>query len=274
MAEDAAAEATTDPPLRTLPWRGGVLTYTDEGPPVAPALVCLHGLPGSVRDFRYLGPHLSPAVRLVRLDLPGFGGSTAHEPAITAFSGRVEAVMALADHLGLARFAVLGHSMGGGTALLTAAHASHRVSLLVLVSSVALRQHRGVRRPPWFFALLARAVRLPLVGPAIVRESRAQFRRRRFPGAQQMSAEDFALQFRAVSAVRFEAFRAAVRGPLPPVIVAYATDDALVEEAVSAELAAALPQARVLRFAEGGHNLQKTKAAELGAAVRAALAAG
>jgi pimeloyl-ACP methyl ester carboxylesterase len=83
------------------------------------------------------------------------------------------------------------------------------------------------------------------------------------------SANDFAGLLHALSAADFEVMRAAVRRPLPPTLVAYARDDHMIETAIAEELAAALPAARVLAFDDGGHNIQKTRAVELGAAIRA-----
>jgi pimeloyl-ACP methyl ester carboxylesterase len=54
---------------------------------------------------------------------------------------------------------------------------------------------------------------------------------------------------------------------LPPAFVAYARDDHLIETDLSEELARSLPGARVMVFDEGGHNLQKTRAEELGRAL-------
>ncbi|MGH9887790.1 MAG: alpha/beta fold hydrolase, partial [bacterium] len=111
MAEEAPLP-TSDPEVVRFARASGLLTFTDEGPRDAPALVAVHGIPGSVRDFRYLAPQVSGALRVVRLDLPGFGGSTPEAFGVGSFDGRVRAVLELADHLGLAQFAVLGHSMG------------------------------------------------------------------------------------------------------------------------------------------------------------------
>lgn len=257
----------SDPPLESLALDGGVLTFVDEGPRGATALVTLPGVPGSVRDFRYLAPRLTPRVRVVRVDLPGFGGSTATHAGVRTIAGRGDAVLRLADHLGLGEFAVVGHSMGGATALHLAAHHRQRVRALVLVASMALRAHRGLGMNPWAFGLLARVMRTPGLGRFLLPSLRERYKRRRFPGADEMGPRDFALQFEAVSAGDFGAMRRAVASPLPPTLVAYADDDALVEPAVSRELAAALPEARVLRFAEGGHNIQKTRAAELAVAI-------
>jgi pimeloyl-ACP methyl ester carboxylesterase len=255
-----------DPEPRALSWRGGTLSYTSEGDPAAPALVAIHGLPGSVRDFRYLGPVLAPDLHVVRAELPGFGGSTWQTDAVD-FEGRARAVLALADHLGLSRFAALGHSMGGGTALALAAEAPGRVSHLVLVSSVALRRHRALGMPRWMFTWASRALRVPGVGHVALRIAREQYRRRGF-AVSSISRVDVSRHLQAIAATDFERLRSIVRGPLPPTLVAYAEDDPLVETTVSEELAHALPSARVLRFTEGGHNLQKTRVAELAAGIR------
>jgi pimeloyl-ACP methyl ester carboxylesterase len=272
VSAEAASFPATDPELRRLDLPGGTLTYSDEGPPAAPALIAVHGIPGSGRDFRYLAPQLMPALRVIRIDLPGFGGSVPVPAAVATLRGRARAVLALADAIGLERFAVLGHSMGGGTALVLAAEHRPRVSHLVLIASLALRLHRGLGASPRTFAWIARALRLPGLRDALLPRLREAYRLRRFPGADEKTVEEFALQFRAFAAVDFALLRACVRRPLPPAIVAYARDDHMIETSIAEELAAALPAPRVLVFDEGGHNIQKTRAVELGEAIRGLVA--
>jgi pimeloyl-ACP methyl ester carboxylesterase len=204
---------------------------------------------------------------VIRVDLPGFGASAARDDAVDSLAGRARAIVSLADHLQLPRFAVLGHSMGGGTALVLAHSRPERVSHLVLVASVALSRHRGLGRPPWRFALIARAVGVPLLGSALLRAAREQYRRRGFPGADAIDATTLRLHLRAIAATDFSLLRQAVKSPLPPTLVAYAHDDHMVERWISEQLVAALSAPRVLAFSDGGHNLQKTRAPELAAAV-------
>jgi pimeloyl-ACP methyl ester carboxylesterase len=268
----AGALAPTSDPEPTLierPW--GRLSFVDEGPRQAPALIAIHGIPGSSRDFRYLAPLLSDDVRLVRIDLPGFGGSSLVREAIASVEGRVRVVIELADQLGLARFALLGHSMGGATALLGAASRPDRVDLIVLVASVAISRHRGLELAPRAFSLLGRLLALPGVGRLLLPRLRREYRRRGLPGADALSAAELSLQLRAIGALSFPSLRRAVRGPLPSALVAYAHDDPFIERRIPEELVAALGDARALAFADGGHNIQKTRAAELAAAIRAAL---
>ena len=80
------------------------------------------------------------------------------------------------------------------------------------------------------------------------------------------------LQMRAIGAVDCARFRRAVARGLPKTLLAYAADDPMIEAEVSAELGLAIPHARVLAFEDGGHNIQKTRAREIAAAIRQLLA--
>ena len=160
MSADGPSLPTSRPASRVaaeLPH--GVVTYTDEGPADAPVLIAVHGIPGSVRDFRYLAPQLLPALRVVRVDLPGFGGSAPVADAIRTLRGRARVVVALADVLGIDRFTHPGplDGRGDGAGAWPPTHAA-RVRGLVLVASLALRLHRGLGAPPRTFAWVGHAL--------------------------------------------------------------------------------------------------------------------
>ncbi len=259
--------AVSDPEPQRVALAGGTLAFVDEGPRDAPALFAVHGIPGSVRDFRYLAPQLTQRVRFVRVDMPGFGLSPPWERAVSRLEGRVESLVELGDHLGLERFAVAGHSMGGATAVLTASQHPTRVTALVLLASIGLRPHRGLGMSPCRFRALGRGFGVPGLRRVLVHLARERYRRRRFPGADQLDARSFGVHFRAIGAADFDMLRKAFASPLPPTLVGFARDDHMVEPEIQAELVAALPQARVLAFDSGGHNIQKTRAVELAAAI-------
>ena len=78
----------------------------------APPLVLLHGLAERKQVFSRLVPLLAPQLRLVAIDLPGFGSSPPLPGGgfdLGVVCERVEAAMA---ELGLERPAMLGHSLG------------------------------------------------------------------------------------------------------------------------------------------------------------------
>lgn len=258
---------TSDPEPAVFARPAGRLTYVDEGPRDAPALFTLHGIPGSVRDFRYLAPLLTGKVRLVRVDLPGFGGSAPDEAATRSLRGRGQAILDLADHLGVERFGLIGHSMGGGPALLLGARERARVSHLVLLASVGLTRHRGLGPSPLAYRAFGRALDLPGVGWLLAPLARHAYRRRRFPGADRMTARVLAVHLRAIGAVDFDELRQAVAAGLPPTLVAFCRDDHMLEDSIPEELARCIPGAQCLAFPDGGHNLQKTRAPEIASVI-------
>ncbi len=101
------------------------LAYMDEGTGLP--VLCLPGLTRTSHDFDYLAPHL-PDVRLIRLDYRGRGASDWADDPLT-YSVPVEAqdVIALLDHLGLEKAAILGTSRGGIIAMMLAATAKDRL---------------------------------------------------------------------------------------------------------------------------------------------------
>jgi pyruvate dehydrogenase E2 component (dihydrolipoamide acetyltransferase) len=248
--------------VKTARIGGRAFTYTDEGE--GEVVVALHGLPGSVRDWRWLAPALG-GVRLVRLDLPGFGGTPARTGPGSSLEARTRFVLAALDALGIDRFVVAGHSMGGPLAM-SIATSSERASGLALLASVGLRPHRLMRkvgRHPD----LPRLFDLPLVGRLLRPPLRAGFLRAGFPA----STTDAAIlqSMRVFSRLSFPAIRAAAAGVRCPTLLAWAEDDPLIEGAIGLELARALPPGPRIAFPDGGHNIQKTRAVELGEAIAA-----
>src|SRR5258706_1205347 len=92
--------------------RGGrLLRVRDGGDPDGAVVVYFHGTPGSRLDVCF-GEQLAAerGVRLVAFDRPGYGGST---PAPFGLASIAADAHAVADGLGVARFATLGMSGGG-----------------------------------------------------------------------------------------------------------------------------------------------------------------
>lgn len=259
----------SDPPLQEAEIFGVRLTFTEEGSREGPVFMAVHGVPGSVRDFRYLAPPLAAFARLIRVDLPGSGGSTPRREALRSLASRAETVLALADGLGIDRFGIIGHSMGTGTALLAASMKPDRISHLVMIAPMGLRPHRALSRSRTSFRRIAFMLGMPGLGRLLLPEIKKHYRKRRFPGVEEMTARDFAIQFESFSAADFSVMKRAAARPLPDkTLVAFADDDHLVEPAIPLELAAAIRGAKILRFDEGGHIIQKTKAAEIAQAIR------
>jgi pimeloyl-ACP methyl ester carboxylesterase len=121
---------------RTISLRDGrSLAFAEWGDPGGAHVVLLHGSPSS-RLFRPdEGVTAAAAVRLITVDRPGYGRSDL-DPERTIL-GWVDDLAALVDALGLARFALVGHSSGGPYALACATRLASRLTAVGLVSSPA-----------------------------------------------------------------------------------------------------------------------------------------
>lgn len=137
-------EHPSDPPLRQATLDGRAIRWVEAGPSDGPCVVMIHGLPGSHRDFRWLAPPLEAmGLRVIRLDMPGFGGS---ERIPARMSVLAEHVLARLDHLQLSQVVLLGHSFGGVQALLAASREPRRICGLALIAPIGLRPHRMLRQ--------------------------------------------------------------------------------------------------------------------------------
>ena len=99
-------------------------------------LVLLHGWMMSHWYFRPLIDGLGGAREIIAIDLPGFGESDRPSPSAFAYdlSAFADVVDGVLQSLDLDSADVIGHSMGGGTAMTLAARHPERVQRLVLVA--------------------------------------------------------------------------------------------------------------------------------------------
>lgn len=109
----------------------GVLTVGRWGD-AETVVLAAHGVTGNHMDFAALADALGSEVTLVAPDLRGRGGSNGIASPF-GMAAHADDMRAVLDHLGLERVMVLGHSMGGFVALVTADRHPDRVHRLVLV---------------------------------------------------------------------------------------------------------------------------------------------
>ena len=151
---------------RVLAADGRCLAVRDLGEPGAPAVVFSPGFMGS-----RLSGRAAPGARVITIDRPGIGGSSGR-PGRTLLDWPDD-VAAVADHLGLGRFAVLGHSAGGPYAAACAVKLGDRVSVLGIACGFAPFGRPGdtegmsprmtkavaaLRRSPWLAGIVTRSL--------------------------------------------------------------------------------------------------------------------
>jgi 2-hydroxy-6-oxonona-2,4-dienedioate hydrolase len=97
-------------------------------------LVLVHGYLGGSSQWHGVLPQLTPHFEVITLDLAGYGMAN-HLAAPTAMAEHARHVLATLDSMGVERFHLLGHSMGGMVAQEITRQAPHRVDKLVLYAT-------------------------------------------------------------------------------------------------------------------------------------------
>ncbi|MGQ2942087.1 MAG: alpha/beta fold hydrolase [Blastomonas fulva] len=123
--------------LTRIPLPTGVeLDVAITGPADAPPLILLHGFPESHRTWRYVMAHFADRYRLIAPDQRGFAGSSKPE-GVQAYQPKnmVADLLALADHLGVDTFTLVGHDWGGAIAWMAALNHPDRVKRLIMANA-------------------------------------------------------------------------------------------------------------------------------------------
>ena len=121
-----------------------------EGKPV----ILIHGFAANNYTWRYLVPELAKTYKVYSLDLKGFGESPKPDDSAYSIVDQAWLVLKFMEQNNLTNVSIVGHSYGGGVALvcslLLAKDSSLKLEKLVLIDSVAYRQEI-----PFFIELLA-----------------------------------------------------------------------------------------------------------------------
>lgn len=113
--------------------KGNPLNYLEWGSPEAPAVVLIHGLRGFAYSWRPTAERLSDRYRCIALNLRGHGDSGPSPEREYNFELYASDVHALFEARNLARFTIIGHSLGGRVAIAYAAAYPERTQAIVVV---------------------------------------------------------------------------------------------------------------------------------------------
>jgi len=115
---------------------GGLrLSFLEWGIAGRPVLCFLHGGSAHAHWFDLVTPAFTDRFHVISLDQRGHGESQWADPPAYATENFAADLLGFIDGLGLARVALIGHSMGGHNAMSFAAWHPDRVSALVIVDS-------------------------------------------------------------------------------------------------------------------------------------------
>jgi pimeloyl-ACP methyl ester carboxylesterase len=142
------------------------LHFLETGPSEAPPLCFLHGGAAHAHWFDKVIGAFADRFHVISLDQRGHGASAWATPPAYATQDFAADLVALMDHFGWPRMALVGHSMGGHNSMGFAAWHPERVSALVVVDSRPLlppdridRMRERGQRPPRLHASEDDAVR-------------------------------------------------------------------------------------------------------------------
>lgn len=117
--------------------RGLELAYHTWGAPEGRPVLAIHGFMDHGQSYAFMAEHLSDALRLIAPDMRGHG----HSGWVGAggyyhFYDYFDDLRVLVDHLGLERFSLVAHSMGGSVAAGLVALMPERVDALILLEGM------------------------------------------------------------------------------------------------------------------------------------------
>lgn len=259
---------------RHLQVAGARLHYVERGS--GPAIVMVHGLGGQLRNFGYgmLGP-LARDHRVILLDRPGSGYSTADDDTEPGIADQAAIVARFIETLGIERPLLVGHSLGGAVALSLALARPDLIRGLALIAPLTQPQEavpeafKGLAAiPASIRRLMARTLGTPLSRLTAERTLNAVF-------APEVPPADFAtrgggaLAQRPASIAAAAADLAAAHHEMAGIAALYPTlavptailfgrDDAILSATLHGDVtAAAIPGARI-EVIDGGHMIPVT----------------
>jgi len=257
---------------------GARLHYLDRGD--GPPALLIHGLGGQMRNFSYaLTERLLPGHRVVTVDRPGSGYSTAAAGPHPGLAAQARLVAGLIERLGLDRPVIVGHSLGGAVALALALDRPDLTRGLALLAPLTQPQ----TDVPAAFRRLAvesawlRAAAIRTLGVPVGRLTQDRIRRLTF--APEPPAQDFGVRGGGLLTLRAAALEraaldmiaardemaglAARYGELDlPVSILFGRQDAVLDPWLHGEVSAAAIRDARLTLIEGGHMIPVTRPGE------------
>ena len=240
-------------------------------------VILIHGLGGSVDDWKNVIPALAADFHVVAFDLPGFGksdkGSQDYSPTRYA-----QLAHFLADHYFPDKsYHIVGHSMGGAIALRFAAQRPQRFQRLVMIDAAGilhpqviskfqagsfLERNSGVQQTRGFAERLSGKIleqvdRLPIspidiANSSLGREHVLQGGPERI-AALELAGEDFSNAINTVSA---------------PTLILWGDNDMIAPQRTGHVLAARMPHARLDIISGSGHEPMQDQTEQTNALIR------
>ena len=227
-----------------------------------PAVVLIHGFGAAMDWWDDIAPALAADHHLIRIDLIGHGGTEAPASGY-AIERQASLVAGALDKLGVDRFTIIGHSMGGEVATALAEARPGKVERMVLIDlSPKSEATFNLRTLLALMPVLGEALSR-LVTDAAIRKALAQGFAPGFPVPEKFVADFKQLTYTAFRTAHSDSVafreaksldeRLAALDPAPPLLVIFGSKDALISPA-NAKLFEKVPGAKVEIIDGSGHS--------------------
>ena len=236
--------------------------YTDEGK--GPVLLFLPGWMNTLHNFDELASRLVSNYRVVRLDLPGFGGGTEAPPSDWHVADYVAFVKSFTEKINLTSYTLIGHSFGGRIAIKGAGEGTLRPSRLVLIASAGIAKHRTLRNQ--ILTVLAKIGKVFLYIPPFV-FWRTQLRRKLY---KLLKSDYFAagpLSRVYLNTIR-EDLQDDARKISAPTLLVWGTEDDMVPLSDGKRFAELIKGSRLEIISGTGHSIHRERAQEVAGLIR------
>lgn len=260
----------------------GISMYYEEGGNFrsADTIVLLHGFLSSSFCFRMLVPHLTKDFHIISVDLPPFGYSDKTKKFHYSYKNMASTVLRLLKELGVQRFSVAGHSMGGQIALNMMLQAPEKIEKGILLASSgyyarAKRHHRLASYLPFFPVFVKHFLgKTGVIGnlksvvhnQALIDESMIRGYAEQFEDERIFSALALLLRHR-----EGDLSEETLRQIQTPCLLIWGDHDKIVPVAIGKKLAQDLPYARLVILKETGHLVPEEKPKEVYEEIRSFL---
>ncbi len=248
---------------RTVRVNGLDLALAEWGAAGRPVLLLLHSLAAHGHWWDWTAPWWARRWRVVALDFRGHGASAHAVPPAYTFDDYAVDVVGVLDRLGAERAVVVGHSLGGYVAALTAARHPARVPAVVIADMLSqwteayasLTQRQASRPSPEFPDAAAAGAAFKLVPPD-TRATPEMLRHLGEAGVRQTPSGAWRLAFdRAVFLHPPVDPWPVLPGVACPALVIHGESSSIMDRAAAEKVALALPRGTARTLPGAHHHL-------------------
>lgn len=243
--------------------------YRDQGKRDGPVVVLVHGFSASLHTWEPWVEALKADYRVITLDLPGHGLTSAPKGYVLPRSGFVDVVDAVVTKLGVSKFTIGGNSMGGGVSWAYALAHPEKVERLLLVNSSGWPPEGENRGEPIIFKILRNPVGRFLIKDLDTTASVKQGLRAAFEPTPDMADEAMVARYVEMSRAPGHgdiilglmtswspedlATREKLSAIKVPTLVMHGDTDKLIPVAAAPKFCAAIPVCQLIIYPKTGH---------------------